>query len=378
MQEIPDYRPMDDLILKCLQDEASSEEQQEVWSWLQDDKNLVRYQRLRDSWLASGMIRNDSSFDLEQHYQKVQARIQSKIQDKPIMRLRLWSSIWKVAALFIFAFLLGFSITQLISNRSIRSLAENHYNIEAPMGAKITMDLADGTKVWLNAGSRLTYSNAFNVDNRTVHLEGEGYFEVAKNKRIPFVVEADGVEVKAVGTAFNVKAYPDEALVEATLVEGIVDVSEGRQTIRLEPNQKVSFVRSSARLATQSNAQEEEELVMVDPRNIQTVDIIHTKNINPNLYTSWRGQRWIFEREKLTDFTKILERRYDVKVYVMDSELNDYKISGSIHQQSLDQLLNAVRLTVPINYKIINNEVILTLDERLEKEYKTLMNKSTN
>ncbi len=369
---------MDELILKCLQDEASSEEQQEVWSWLQDHKNFGRYQRLRDSWLASGMIRKDSAFDLEQRYQKVQARIQSKIQAKPFFRLGSLNTMWKVAALFIFAFLLGFSITQLTSSITVNSLAENQYNIESPMGAKITMDLADGTKVWLNAGSRLTYSNAFNVENRTVHLVGEGYFEVAKNRQIPFVVKADGVEVKAVGTAFNVKAYPDEALVEATLVEGIVDVSEGRQTIRLEPNQKVSFLRSSARLVSQTNAQEEDELVDVDPKNIHTVDIIRTKNVNPNLYTSWRGQRWIFEREKLANFTKILERRYDVKVYVMDNELNDYKISGSIHQQTLDQLLNAIRLTVPINYKIINNEVLLTLDERLEKEYKTLMNKSTN
>ncbi len=369
---------MDKLILKCLQDEASFEEQDEVWTWLNDHNNFGHYQRLRDSWLVSGMIRKDSAFDLEQRYQKVQARIHANRHERPSFTFGRINSLWKVAALFIFAFLMGLSITQLRSSRILNRLAENQHTIEVPRGAKISMDLADGTKVWLNAGSRLTYSNAFNLEDRTVHLEGEGYFEVAKNKRFSFLVEADGVEVEAVGTAFNVKAYPDEASVEATLVEGIVDVSEGRQTIRLKPNQKVSFKRSSARMISRANQQGEEEFVAVDPEKIETVDIIHTKNINPNLDISWRGQRWIFEREKLVDFTKILERRYDVKVYMMDNELSDYKISGSIHQQTLDQLLSAIRLTVPINYKIINNEVILTLDKRLEKEYKTLMNKSTN
>ncbi|KOH45294.1 FecR family protein [Sunxiuqinia dokdonensis] len=369
---------MDELILKCLQDEASAEEQREVWTWLKDRNNFDRYQRLRDSWLASGMIQKNSAFDLEQRYKKVQVRIHSRNQVAHYFRLKPLNSIWKVAALFIFAFLLGFSITQLTSSNDFVGLAENQYHIEVPRGAKISLDLADGTSVWLNAGSRLSYSNAFNLEDRTVHLVGEGYFEVAENKQIPFLVKADGVVVKAIGTAFNVKAYPDEALVEATLVEGIIDVSEGRQTIRLEPNQKVSFIRNSAHLVDQTNAQGENEQLAADSQSIRTVNIIHTRNINPNLYTSWRSQRWIFERAKLAEFTKILERRYDVKVYVMDNELNDYKISGSIHQQTLDQLLNAVRLTVPINYKIINNEVLLTLDERLEKEYKMLMNKSTN
>lgn len=364
---------MDRLILKCLQGEASKGEQQEVWEWLKDDRNFRHYQQLRDTWLMTGIVQKDASSDIDIRYKRVQSRIQARIQPDRKWKITSLNNRWKVAAIFLLAFFLGFSITRFTSTNTFETLAENQYNIQAPMGAKITMDLADGTRVWLNAGSKLSYSNAFNLENRTVHLEGEGYFEVAKNKHLPFMVEADGVEVEAVGTIFNVKAYPDEAMVEATLVEGVIDVSEGKQTIRLEPNQKVTFVRNSAKIVRKTNVEGQYTHEGVDQNDIETIDVILLKNVNTELYTSWRSTRWIFEGEKLTDFAKVLERRYDVRVYIMDPKLNDYKISGSVDQQSLEQLLSAVRFTVPIEYKIVNDEVLLTLDKKLEKEFKIRM-----
>jgi ferric-dicitrate binding protein FerR (iron transport regulator) len=124
-------------------------------------------------------------------------------------------------------------------------------------------------------------------------------------------------------------------------------------------------------MKTYSNGKENIE--KVNSNDIYTADVVISKHINTDIYTSWRGKRWIFERENLSEFTKILERRYDVRIYVMDPKLNEYKITGSIEQQTLEQLLNAVRLTVPIYYRISNKEVILTLDKRLEKDYKMLM-----
>ena len=365
---------MDELILKCLQGEATELEQQQVWYWLKDEANFAKYQKLRDTWIASGVIQRNSSFEIERRYQKVQARIHEKIQLKPTFQLfSKWSTIWKIAAVFLIAFVLGSLVTQFTSLDTFTSSGKNQYKIEAPMGAIIKMSLADGTKVWLNAGSKLTYSNAYNVKNRKVSLVGEGYFEVAKNKKIPFYVDANGVKVKAVGTAFNVKAYPDEKRVEATLVEGIIDITDGNQTYRLAPRQKASIIRNLPQLIDNTNSSGSGDLQQVNKKDINTVDVVISKNINTDIYTSWIRNRWIFEREKLSDFTKILERRYDVRIYVMDPKLNDYKITGSIEQQTLEQLLNAVRLTVPIKYRITNKEVILTLDKRLENEYKMLM-----
>ena len=146
----------------------------------------------------------------------------------------------KIAAVFVFAFLLGGTLAyELMFEYSVQ--ADSHYEIEAPYGAKIAMNLADGTKVWLNAGSKITYDNSFNSSNRRIQLVGEGYFKVAKNAELPFVVEAGEVAVKAVGTAFNVKAYPDENLLETTLVEGKVDVSMGSDHVLLLPDQKITI-----------------------------------------------------------------------------------------------------------------------------------------
>lgn len=364
---------MDELILKCLQGEASDGEQREVWNWLKEDVNFERYQKLRDTWIATGLIHRDSKLDLEKQYEKVQARIQAKITPhKTFTIYSLWGNWGKIAAIVILAFLLGGSITYFSTNRTFKNIAKNQYEIEAPRGAKIKMNLADGTKVWLNAGSKLSYTNAYNVENRRVKLVGEGYFEVAKNKEIPFYVMAGGVKVRAVGTAFNVKAYPDEKQVETTLVEGVVDVTDGGKTYRLEPSQKASVIRNLPRLIQkEQNGKKFCEQVSWD--KIHTVDVVISNDVNTDIYTSWRGKRWIFERETLADFTKMLERRYDIHVYVMDPKLNDYKISGSIEQQTLEQLLNAVRLTVPLKYTITNKEVLLTLDKRLEREYKVLM-----
>lgn len=366
---------MDELILKCLQGAASSEEQQEVWNWLKDEANFEHYKKMRDTWIAVGVIKSDASFEIERRYQKIQDRINSKTKRMPrVLSLTNQNAIWKVAAIVVFALLIGSVGTYIITANNFNQTTSgiNKYEVEVPMGAKINMSLADGTKVWLNAGSKLVYSQGYNKTNRQVALIGEGYFEVAKNKKLPFLVEAGGLQVKAVGTAFNVKAYPDEKEVEATLIEGIIDVTEGKQTIRLTPNEKATFIRNSAHIIY--SLTNPDEIQTVPFSDIKTVDIILSKDVNTTIYTSWRSERWIFERESLADFVKKLERRYDVRVYVMDAELNKYKISGSIDQQTLGQLLNAVRLTVPINYKIINKEVVLTLDKRLENDYKSLMN----
>ncbi|MCW0484220.1 FecR family protein [Gaoshiqia sediminis] len=350
---------MDELILKCLQGEGTSGENEQVWEWLKSSsENFRHYEQMRDVWIASGMVRNLSESEIDRRFERVRNRIGAGKKGKksfytvvPIRQLPEWL---KYAAVFIFAFLLGAVLLELYYGTSKSANQSPQYVVEAPFGAKINMSLADGTKVWLNAGSRLTYSDAYNEKSRRVSLSGEGYFEVAKNRRMPFYVEADGVEIKAIGTAFNVKAYPDEDLVETTLVEGKVAVSQGRKEYVLDPKQQISLYRNH------------------DAGNISD-EIL--KNINTNLHTSWRGKRWIFAGESMGDFARKLERRYDVHITISDSRLADYKLTGSIEQQTLDQLLNALRLTVPLSYRITDRDVLLSLDERLKKDYELLMKK---
>jgi ferric-dicitrate binding protein FerR (iron transport regulator) len=346
---------MDELILKCLQAEASAEELEQVVAWMKSGpENFRYYEEVRDAWFAAGQLRKIPQTDIEKQYTLLRKRIRQDSASFPgVKGILYWPQWLKVAAVFVFAFLLGGTFAYKLFD--VFNQTESQYEIEAPYGAKIAMNLADGTKVWLNAGSKITYFNSFNAGNRRVQLVGEGYFEVAKNADLPFVVEAGKVKVKAVGTAFNVKAYPDEDLLETTLVEGKVDVSKGNEHILLLPNQRITIADPD--LLTRKMAYQ------------------LSKDINTAVYTSWIGKRWIFERESMIDFVKTLERRYDIHITVKDERLNAYKITGSIEQQTLGQLLKALQLTIPLNYTINDHEVTLTVNEKLKREYEALIKK---
>jgi len=347
---------MDELILKCLLGEASTEELEQVVAWMESaPENFAQYEEIRDAWFAGGQLREMSQADIEKRYELLKTRISSNSSTSAKTKKLLFIPQWmKIAAVFVFAFLLGGTLAyELMFEYSAQ--ADSQYEIEAPYGAKIAMNLADGTKVWLNAGSKMTYDNSFNSSNRRIHLVGEGYFKVAKNTELPFVVEAGEVAVKAVGTAFNVKAYPDEDLLEATLVEGIVDVSKGKDHIMLSPNQNITIQNPNA---------------LTSKMNYELL-----KNVNTLVYTSWIGKRWIFERETMDDFIKTLERRYDVHINIQDQRLDTYKITGSIDQQTLGQLLKALQLTIPLDYTINDDEVNLTINEKLKRAYEELIKK---
>lgn len=370
---------MDQLILKCLQGEASEKEYSKVWGWLKANKeNYDYYVALRDIWIASGLIQEVPAITVDKNFEKLQQRLDEKKTGlwEPRKSLLINSLVFRIAAVFVIAFFLGGLVFN--SFNKVKSYSNNQYEVEAPLGAKVKMNLIDGTKVWLNAGSKLIYSENYNKKERYVKLFGEGYFEVAKNENIPFFVDAYGVKVKAVGTAFNVKAYPDEDAIETTLVEGKVTISEGKQTITLEPSQKASFIRKSKQFNITSNNEDakenktEHQVIKNIPR--VTERIVLSKNVNTDLYTSWRSKRWVFESEKMEDLAIKLERLYDVKISFKDSELKEYKLSGSIEQQTLTQLLDAIRLTVPLKYTIEKEQVVLSIDKELAEKYKSLMN----
>ncbi|HEX3008031.1 MAG TPA: FecR domain-containing protein, partial [Bacteroidales bacterium] len=259
-----------------------------------------------------------------------------------------------------------------------------YYIIEAPRGAKSFVTLVDGTKIWLNAGSKISYRRNFNQENRDIFLIGEAFFEVAKNKDLPFYVHSAGIIVKAIGTAFNVKAYPEEGIVETTLVEGRVSIestgkSGKRERILMSPNQKANFYKASHEVVIQDKAKEKNQND-IDPipvkAKIERVEI--KKAIDTDLYTSWKDKRWVFERQKLEEFSVILERLYDVKVTFKDEELKNYRLSGSFQEENLEQVLEAIQMTVPLEYSVNHNQVIFSVNKKMKSSYKKILKNVNN
>jgi ferric-dicitrate binding protein FerR (iron transport regulator) len=223
--------------------------------------------------------------------------------------------------------------------------------IATQKGSKTTITLIDGTKVWVNADTKLTYDNTFGVKTRSVWLSGEAYFEVAKDKAHPFIVHTDLMEVTALGTAFNVRSYRDENNAETALMEGSVQIAFKKKEmgkILLKPMEKV-VVRDPFVKADREKEQPEIAVVKVSYDSAQAV----------TAETGWLTNRLVFKQERLEQIIKTLERHYGCTIQVQKSALLDRKLSGIFKDESLMEVLETFRLAAGIQYTIDKNNVLL-------------------
>jgi ferric-dicitrate binding protein FerR (iron transport regulator) len=219
---------------------------------------------------------------------------------------------------------------------------ESMNKVIIPYGKKSMIVLSDGTKVWLNAGSQLVYPSMFLRKRREVVLVGEAYFEVAKNKDKPFIVRTSDLNVKVLGTKFDVSAYPEDKIIETILVEGSVSLEVGGKgavghdrEFLLSPNQKISLNKESRET------------------NVRIVDV--------SMYTAWKDGMVKTESEDLVRLIKKIERYYNIQVALKDPLVGGYKISGKLDlEQGPEEVLNIIKLTVPIDWtKKSNGDFII-------------------
>ena len=375
-----DNQITDDLLFRCLEGVADEAEYEQAWKWVHlSSQNRTYYGKLRDAWIAAGLLK---PVDAERQ-QQVWARIEKKIQSPqasgkviPLSYLK-WAA---AAAVVVFAYLLG---AQTSGKHKSVEIAKGEYTIEAPKGGKSVMTLSDGSKVWLNAGSSLLFDKNFGEQNRKLSLQGEAYFEVAHDAQHPFLVETSGITIAALGTAFNVKAYPDDDQIETTLVEGSVRIETNAQSktrtapVVLEPNQKVVFYKDRQSLSVQTNVTDnaapagKQKSDAVALQSFSKIEL--SKDVDVALSTSWKDKRWMVQSERLGVFATTIERKYDVVMVFEDPKLGDYRISATLEEETIEQLLNAIRLTVPMDYRIEHNRVYLKINQQLMKKYDRLI-----
>jgi transmembrane sensor len=214
------------------------------------------------------------------------------------------------------------------SDKSFTNDTSTSYNkIEIPYGGQYQVNLPDGTKVWLNAGSSLRYPTRFSVKERKVELTGEGYFEVAKNKALPFRVLTDKQVVEVLGTHFNVKAYIDEPTVKTTLLEGSVKVTHNKSGVTrlLMPGQQSVLANEDLKI---SEADTEEAV-------------------------AWKNGLFLFNDQNLDEIMLQVSRWYGVTVVFSDSSLKKQFFAGSISRfKNISQLLEVLESTGSVHFKI--------------------------
>ena len=244
----------------------------------------------------------------------------------------------------------------------------NQYNeITVPIGSKSFVVLADSTKVWLNAGAKFRYPSNFLKNTREVFLEGEAFFDVSKNKDMPFFVNMSGVSIKVLGTQFNVKAYADEKSIAATLVEGSIEVvglksdKENEKDLLLKPGQKLilSKDKKTYQLSqlSQQNATSENISQEKAPVKITNAKVITLQDTEPEI--SWRDDKLIFHKERFEDVKIKFERWYGVTIDVQDPEILNYRFTGTFDEETFEQALMALRKAAKFDYMIKKKHVTI-------------------
>jgi ferric-dicitrate binding protein FerR (iron transport regulator) len=349
----------------------TKEQADELISWISEDKNNLHYFRETGKvWLASGMLPK-RDFDTVKAFETVLDRIKENdirpMQGK-VIHLRL-SSIIKYAAAIVILLFVGAGSAYLFRNRT-EDRSVNYVEAVAPKGSRTIITLADGSTIWLNSDTKIRYKTDFGHTNRELYLQGEAYFVVAENKTLPFRVNTSDICITAIGTSFNVKAYIEENVIETTLEKGEVRIdkigtNERRAAIEpvyLRPNQKAVYSRGSDKLAVKDRKEEVPLGERVTEVPVKPLPIIVDTLVDTKLSTSWKDSKWIFKSENLNKLKPILERRYDITIVFNDSSLCHYKFTGTILEESLDQVLKALSISAPIKYSLDQNKVTLFED----------------
>ena len=208
------------------------------------------------------------------------------------------------------------------------------HTLQVPRGGEYKIVLDDGTEIWLNSASELKYPAHFVGNERRVCLVGEAYFQVARNEAAPFIVETRDMDVKVLGTSFNVSAYEDEENSHATLVEGRVEVDD-----------KINGEKVTLTPGEQALLQGKEMVV---------------REVNTKLYSMWRLDRFTFASEDMEGVIRKLSRWYNVNFFFSNSSMKQKRFTGSLPKYSdISQVLKMIEMTTDIKFQVKGNTIII-------------------
>jgi len=367
------------IIHSILANEATDEERRIFTEWLDaSDANRVEYEKLKRLYQVTSHRHKNKTFNTEFAWQQVRKQTIAK---KKTFRLPVWTRYAAMVAIIVFAGMIYFSKqptstirevnmeefsqpTLLLENGEKIALTEESFSMQEkdvvikndaknklvyepqketqnknvqnnhlviPKGKTYKLLLSDGTKIWLNSETEITYPTRFIGNKRVVNLIGEAFFEVAKNKEKPFIVNANGMEVKVLGTSFNISCYTTDKTFNTTLVNGSVSVkTNNKEPQTIVPSEQFTYYKESNETS------------------------IHT--VNTELFTSWINGEYVFKDATLEEIVKKLQRWYDFSVNYEDESLkhNRYSLTAE-RNTNLDHLLEVISYTSNVKLERINN-----------------------
>jgi transmembrane sensor len=313
-----------DLLIRFFANEATDEERLQLEQWRDvSDNNLKEFNSFAALWNLSGKAKNKVDIDINAEWKHLDKTISTtKIRTISIAR------VLQIAAIVIVVFGLAFLL--LKQNQSISSVTQ--------VAQVQIINLPDGSVVTLNAKSKLTYTKDFGVKSRTVSLKGEAFFSVAKNKEMPFIIEAQGASIKVVGTQFNVKAYKGASEVKVTVIEGIVQLYESKQP------EKLTLLNAG-----------ETGVYLINEHVIEKTAQINTNDI------SWKTNAMQFDNTPLHEVVDVLINVYHVDIVVSDV-VKDCAVTVDFDRKDLASVLNVLKSTLDLKVTYKDDAIYLDGD----------------
>lgn len=356
------------LMARSLSGEATSDELKELYTFLESDEDLqLKYELFSRYWKKENEPENQESTDqdeINRIMNRAEAVNQEYLelfpsQDRRKTRKRLFYGLAAVSIA-----VLGYFLIFGINSKSVVPEKASKV-ISAQNGSQSKTILPDGSVVRLNAGSKLIYDENFSGEVREVGLEGEAYFEVVKAGK-PFIVHAHGIDIKVLGTSFNVKSYPEDESVETTLLQGAVEVinknTPNAKSIFLKPNQKITLRKIEPLIKTsEPRSFKQEKAVLMTDSKIVSLD--PTIKNNERFETAWIFNRLIFRGDNFEEIGKKLERWYNVQILFGDEKVKQLRFNGSFETETVEEALTALRIAKQFNFKTNNNEILITSAE---------------
>ncbi|MCD7937758.1 MAG: FecR family protein [Tannerellaceae bacterium] len=333
---------MDTIIIHYLNGTATKEEAELLLKWIQEkEENMHYFIEVRDLWIASGTVYS-SPEKYTQAFESFKSHIlydELKKRDRVSLVSRFAKPVAAAAAILILLFVgihtLQKEPSSLTAEEGGQIIPEISYQTLATHEEKSTIILPDGTVVWLNTHSTLTFPETFTDGRRVVSLEGEGYFDVVSDPDNPFIVQTTEMDIRVLGTRFNVRNYPERSVAETTLITGKVevDLNNESENIILCPDHTIAYYKEEDRFTLEKT--------------------------DASLYAIWASEQLTIENEELQKIFRMMEHWYGIRIDIRGDINLKNKYSMTIRDESKEEMLRLLSMITPMTYTIHNNRITI-------------------
>ncbi len=356
------------LIVRYLKKDISEAGKNELFQWVYENQNNEKlFYQLKDIWESARYETITNGVNTDSEWEKLALSAMQKESDtfnEKKRSVQMFYRAVQIAAIVVVTFGIGFFVQKYLPEES------NYASVNVPYGAKSELELPDGSKVWVNAGSKIKYPTNLDAKEINLYLEGEAYFDIVKNPKRSVNVKTASITIQVHGTTFNVKSYNDENIVETTLIEGSISITGQvgdkviKEPIFLKPNEQATLIKSSEEIEitdkdaaaneTAEETQPEKEIQQirnVQPR-LQIVEGVETEDI-----VLWRYNVLLFKNERFEDLAVKLERWYNVEIDIRNDDLKNSRYTGTFEKETIEQAMKALSLSLPFSYEMDKNQI---------------------